>query len=344
MSTELKAITEIEQLDACDNAKALELLSNYENIAPLVEHICSEFESITPDVSTKAGRQAIGSRAREVSRSKTFIMSKIDDATQDYQSLLDACRLTSKRIEEEMNASRDRILAPRKAWKEEQDRIEQARIDEIKSRVRNLKMLGDWIETETKDELSHKIDALSAIDVSDGFAEFTQEAAEAIKISIDNLNKRIIEIAQNEARAAADEENRRLREQLAALQEKVAQNEAQEEIESNDSISIRPDYFVKPGFAAEQTDKKHDVEIVMYSRDFDNYKGYEFRDCIEIIKTVGDSAATLMRVSDGEPEDATLSRDFNDCFKVLELMEQAYNAGKNGETWTFSAKEVSDEY
>ena len=36
-------------------------------------------------------------------------------------------------------------------------------------------------------------------------------------------------------------------------------------------------------------------------------------------------------VSDGEPEDSNLARDFSDCFSVVDLMKMAYDAGKNGE-------------
>lgn len=39
----------------------------------------------------------------------------------------------------------------------------------------------------------------------------------------------------------------------------------------------------------------------------------------------------VFRVYDGEPEDANLDRDFNDCFQIPNLMKQAYEAGKNGE-------------
>lgn len=36
-------------------------------------------------------------------------------------------------------------------------------------------------------------------------------------------------------------------------------------------------------------------------------------------------------VYDGELEDNNLSRNFNDCYKIADLMNLAYNAGKNGE-------------
>lgn len=39
----------------------------------------------------------------------------------------------------------------------------------------------------------------------------------------------------------------------------------------------------------------------------------------------------VFRVMDGEPEDATLSRDFNDCWKIVELLALAHKAGLNKE-------------
>jgi len=45
---------------------------------------------------------------------------------------------------------------------------------------------------------------------------------------------------------------------------------------------------------------------------------------------------------DGEPEDATLSRDFNDCYKIPSLMRLAYEAGKNGEELEIVNEEVDD--
>ena len=43
---------------------------------------------------------------------------------------------------------------------------------------------------------------------------------------------------------------------------------------------------------------------------------------------------------DGEPEDANLSRNFNDCWGIIALMEQAWKAGKAGETFDYSAEEI----
>jgi len=45
---------------------------------------------------------------------------------------------------------------------------------------------------------------------------------------------------------------------------------------------------------------------------------------------------------DGEPEDNSLGRNFNDIYKIIDLMKLAYEAGKNGEDFNVSSEEVDD--
>lgn len=50
----------------------------------------------------------------------------------------------------------------------------------------------------------------------------------------------------------------------------------------------------------------------------------------------------VFSVSDGEPEDSNLSRDFNDVYEIPKLLKLAYLAGKNGEELTFDIRVVDD--
>lgn len=47
-------------------------------------------------------------------------------------------------------------------------------------------------------------------------------------------------------------------------------------------------------------------------------------------------------VSDGESEDATLNRDFNDCYQVPNLMRQAHEAGAKGAPFEIEKVEVDE--
>lgn len=49
-------------------------------------------------------------------------------------------------------------------------------------------------------------------------------------------------------------------------------------------------------------------------------------------------------VYDGEPEDNNLSRNFNDCWSIPELMRKAYEAGRNGEEFDLKYIEEGAEY
>ena len=47
-------------------------------------------------------------------------------------------------------------------------------------------------------------------------------------------------------------------------------------------------------------------------------------------------------VSDGEPEDSNLSRDFSDCYSIISLMQQAWAAGKNGDSLNIEYEEEAN--
>lgn len=51
-----------------------------------------------------------------------------------------------------------------------------------------------------------------------------------------------------------------------------------------------------------------------------------------------------LRFLDGEPEDANLSRDFNDAYKIVSAMKRAYDAGVAGEEFIMESVEVDDFY
>lgn len=50
----------------------------------------------------------------------------------------------------------------------------------------------------------------------------------------------------------------------------------------------------------------------------------------------------VFSVVDGEPEDATLSRDFDDCYKIPNLMRLAHKAGVDGETFEIETIKVDE--
>jgi len=65
-------------------------------------------------------------------------------------------------------------------------------------------------------------------------------------------------------------------------------------------------------------------EFSLTEKELDNRDG---RDAM-VIKING---TKVFSVHDGEPEDNTLSRNFNDCWSIVKLIRQAYEAGKKQE-------------
>lgn len=55
-------------------------------------------------------------------------------------------------------------------------------------------------------------------------------------------------------------------------------------------------------------------------------KSYE---ALEI--TIDDTYKFAVHNNADEPEGNTLSENFSDCYDIVEMLEKAYNAGKNGE-------------
>ena len=72
-----------------------------------------------------------------------------------------------------------------------------------------------------------------------------------------------------------------------------------------------------------------------------NEKEYERRDYRQSL-TIKIDGKRVFSVGDNEPEDSNLSRCFNDCYKVADLMKLAYEAGKRGEEFSVEEKEVED--
>ena len=64
-------------------------------------------------------------------------------------------------------------------------------------------------------------------------------------------------------------------------------------------------------------------------------KSIERRDYRDILEISVDGNRVFF-VFDGEPEDANLRRDFNDCWKIGDMMKMAYDSGKKGEDFGIS--------
>lgn len=74
------------------------------------------------------------------------------------------------------------------------------------------------------------------------------------------------------------------------------------------------------------------MKIVVYDREDSHGEGRHYL-------TVEIDGETVFEVHDGEPEDNTLMRNFNDCFKLPDLLLRAFEAGKLGTSFDIERKE-----
>ena len=172
----------------------------------LFERIAQEVRSHVPDVTTKKGRDAIGSLAMKVSKSKTLIekCGKELVAKQKAQiKLIDDDRIS---VVKKFDQLRDEILAPREAWeKAEEDRVSKHEnaIQAIKGFANN-----DFLTTACSSMIEGAIAALNDQVIDSSYEEYEQQAQLA---KFETLEKLRTALATREKYEAEQAELERLR-------------------------------------------------------------------------------------------------------------------------------------
>ncbi|WP_336043658.1 hypothetical protein [Acinetobacter junii] len=171
----------------------------------LFEHIAQEVRSHVPDVTTKKGRDAIGSLAMKVSKSKTLIEKCGKELVAEQKAqikLIDDDRIA---IVKKFDALRDEILAPRDAW----EKAEEDRVAKHTGAIRAIRSLYD---ENTANQEAHVIKGyifdLEKLEVDSSFEEFEQEAKLA---KFETLEKLRTALAAREKYEAEQAELERLR-------------------------------------------------------------------------------------------------------------------------------------
>ena len=171
----------------------------------LFEHIAQEVRSHVPDVTTKKGRDAIGSLAMKVSKSKTLIEKCGKELVAEQKAqikLIDDDRIA---IVKKFDQLRDEILAPRDAW----EKAEEDRVAKHTGAIRAIRSLYD---ENTANQEAHVIKGyifdLEKLEVDSSFEEFEQEAKLA---KFETLEKLRIALVTREKYEAEQAELARLR-------------------------------------------------------------------------------------------------------------------------------------
>ena len=178
----------------------------------LFEHIAQEVRSHVPDVTTKKGRDAIGSLAMKVSKSKTLIEKCGKELVAEQKAqikLIDDDRIA---IVKKFDALRDEILAPRDAW----EQAEKDRVKKHQDAIIGIKMPADLLQNHptewTSENIKVAINDLEGVCIDSSFEDFEQEAKLAKFETLEKLRTALVAREKYEAEQA--ELERLLKEQL----------------------------------------------------------------------------------------------------------------------------------
>lgn len=185
--------------------------------AELFERIAQEARSHVPDVTTKKGRDQIGSLAMKVSKSKTFIEKCGKELVAEQKAqikLIDDDRIATVKKFDEL---RNEILAPRDAWEQaEKDRV-QAIQDKIAQFDSGRVDIGSPLNL-----IVSVIAEIEAIVIDESFAEYQEQAKLQKYECLEVLRKVQVEREKYEAEQA-ELERLRQAEILRQQQERDAQ-------------------------------------------------------------------------------------------------------------------------
>lgn len=215
---------EAEKLDLIEQVDAdpkLVLLGKVDFDAYLTELRASLPEYTDDDISTKAGRDAIISRAASIrSRKATFEKTKLA-LTEHWRNQTAAVNAKGKVIAEKMGELAEEVRAPVTAW----EKAEEARKDEANRILQDLESAPVITFGMTSEAVQARLDRIRGMNLNEEVLGVRLEMAEELKAdAVAKLTEAVASLKAQEAQAA---ELERLRAEQAAAEER-RQREEQE--------------------------------------------------------------------------------------------------------------------
>lgn len=190
--------------------------------AELFERIAQEARSHVPDVTTKKGRDQIGSLALKISKSKTFIEKCGKELVAEQKAqikLIDDDRIATVKKFDEL---RNEILAPRDAWEQaEKDRV--AKHEHHIATIRMVSALATAADSEwTALTIKEAIETLENRVIDSSFEEY-EEQAKLAKFETLEVLRKALGVREKFEAEQAELERLRIAEQQRIQQEREAQ-------------------------------------------------------------------------------------------------------------------------
>ncbi len=188
-----------------------------------------ELATEVPDVTTKAGRERIGSLARMVGSSKKAIEEPGRNYLKILKEAVKPAEEELRRFTKECDSIRDKILAPREEWQQ----AEQAKKDALQQRLAGLRALAEVIDDAgnylPSTDIQARISEVKAVALDDTWQEIATEAGVAKDATVQKLEAAAIVAKQREDQAAKLERLRKDAEENARRdhEEKLKQEAAE---------------------------------------------------------------------------------------------------------------------
>ncbi len=180
----------------------------------LYERIAQEVCSHVPDVSTKKGRDAIGSLALKISKSKTLIEKCGKELVAEQKAQIKVIDDDRISIVKKLDLLRNEVLAPRDAW-------EQAEEDRVAKHTGAIRAIRSLYDENTVNQEAHVIKGyvfdIEKLEIDSTFEEFEQEAKLA---KLETLEKLRTALTTREKHEAEQAELERLRQEEILRQQK----------------------------------------------------------------------------------------------------------------------------
>lgn len=171
-----------------DKSKALvAMFSQKEGLDPVIQRIRDRVAAENFDVTTKEGRERMGSVARQIGTAKMDMKRLSSALTEDWRIRTKAVTAETSRMEKEMDSIRDEILEKR----DEYERIEKERVDGHTAALAEIERSTIFTgpDNPRADDIAQRIVALDAVNKRD-WQEFKEKAGAAYTTAMTHLTQR----------------------------------------------------------------------------------------------------------------------------------------------------------
>ncbi|WP_112197781.1 hypothetical protein [Rahnella sp. NRRL B-41462] len=123
-------MSESTELVIVEPKNALTVFTAPDEIEAILLKVEQEVGSFVPDVSTKKGRDAIGSLGLKIAKTKTYLDGLGKDLVDEYKEIPKKIDANRKTVRDRLDALKAKTLKPREEWEAEQENIRLAKLAE----------------------------------------------------------------------------------------------------------------------------------------------------------------------------------------------------------------------